>query len=451
MITKSEAIKPGPQKVTELSSLRREDGVRVAGTGGQDRLIDQAPRRRRRLLVAGATIAGLLIVTAIAIPSLNRYTSAQISVPAARLRLAEVTRGEFVRDVVVEGTVVAAMSPTLFAPAEGNVAFRVNPGDTVKAGDVLAVLDSPELTNRLAQERATLQGLRSGVERRAIEKKTQELRDRQTADLAAVDVQAAERELRRAESAHHDQVISERDYEKAQDDLERARLQHRHALENARLQSESLAFEIQTLTLDADRQELLVKELERQVDGLMIRSPVDGMVGSRAVNDHAAVARSAPLMTVVDLSAFEIELLIPQAYGDDLTLGLDAEVSYGQHSYPAQVTSISPEVQQNQVKGRVRFKDSVPEGLRQNQRVSVRIVLESKPDTLKVQRGPFLDSGGGRVAYVVHDGMAERRAVRIGSTSLREVEILEGLAAGETIIISSISELGDAGTVLLTD
>ena len=99
----------------------------------------------------------------------------------------------------------------------------------------------------------------------------------------------------------------------------------------------------------------------------------------------------------------------------------------------------------------MRFKDSVPEGLRQNQRVSVRIVLESKPDTLKVQRGPFLDSGGGRVAYVVHDGMAERRAVRIGSTSLREVEILEGLAAGETIIISSISELGDAGTVLLTD
>src|SRR4029453_6463427 len=156
-------------------------------------------------------------------------------------RLATVTRGEFVRDVVVDGVVVAAVSPTLFSPADGSVPFRVQPGDTVKAGDELATVDSPELTNRLDQERATLEGLRTGLERRAIEKKTEELRNRQTADLAQVDVTAGERELRRAEGSHAEHVISDRDYEKAKDDLERAKLQLAHALENARLQSESLA------------------------------------------------------------------------------------------------------------------------------------------------------------------------------------------------------------------
>jgi HlyD family secretion protein len=324
------------------------------------------------------------------------------------------------------------VSPTLFSPADGNVSFGVQPGDAVKAGDVLATVESPELMNRVAQERATLQGLETGLERRAIEKKTEELRNRQTADLAEVDVHAAERELRRAEDSHAQQVISERDYEKAQDDLTRARLAHEHALENLRLQSESLAFELKTLGLERDRQRLLVEELERQAQGLSVRSPVDGMVGSRAVDEKAAIARNAALLTVVDLSALEIEMLVPQAYGDDLSLGLAAEVNFGASTFPAHVTAVSPEVQENQVRGRVRFDGEVPPGLRQNQRVSVRVVLESKPDTLKVQRGSFLDSGGGRIAYVVHNGMAERRPVRIGSTSLREVEVLEGLQAGDT-------------------
>ena len=444
-------MKSGSLKVTELSSIRREDGPRVTGTAGQDSLIDQRPRRRRRLIIAGASLGALLILAALVVPAMQRFMHAQVSIPVSRVRVAQVTRGDFVRDVVVDGVVVAAVSPTLFSPADGNVSFGVQPGDAVKAGDVLATVESPELMNRLAQERASLQGLETGLERRAIEKKTEELRNRQTADLAEVDIHAAERELRRAEDSHTQQVISERDYEKAQDDLTRARLAHEHALENLRLQSESLAFELKTLGLERDRQRLLVDELERQAQGLSVRSPVDGMVGSRAVDEKAAIARNAALLTVVDLSALEIEMLVPQAYGDDLSLGLAAEVNFGASTFPAHVTAVSPEVQENQVRGRVRFDGEVPPGLRQNQRVSVRVVLESKPDTLKVQRGSFLDSGGGRVAYVVQNGMAERRPVRIGSTSLREVEVLEGLQAGDTIIISSTSELKEAQTVLLTD
>jgi len=79
------------------------------------------------------------------------------------------------------------------------------------------------------------------------------------------------------------------------------------------------------------------------------------------------------------------------------------------------------------------------------------VLIESKPDTITVQRGSFLDTGGGRIAYVVRDGVAERRNVRIGSTSLREVEVLEGLEPGDQIIISSLSEFADAQSVLLTD
>jgi HlyD family secretion protein len=130
---------------------------------------------------------------------------------------------------------------------------------------------------------------------------------------------------------------------------------------------------------------------------------------------------------------------------------MPVEISFGGREYPGRITAISPEVSDNQVTGRVRFADQVPDGLRQNQRVSARILLESRADTLVVERGPFLGSGRGRVAYVVEDGMAYRRPIETGAASIGVVEILTGLAEGQTIVISDLGQFRDAGTVLLSD
>jgi HlyD family secretion protein len=119
---------------------------------------------------------------------------------------------------------------------------------------------------------------------------------------------------------------------------------------------------------------------------------------------------------------------------------MDAEITYGARKYSAAVSAISPEVREGQVTGRLRFAKSVPQGMRQNQRVPSRIVLEARDDVLKAPRGPFLDAGGGRLAYVVTGDMATRRKIRTGGTSVAEVEILEGLTAGDRIIISNLTE-----------
>jgi HlyD family secretion protein len=126
-------------------------------------------------------------------------------------------------------------------------------------------------------------------------------------------------------------------------------------------------------------------------------------------------------------------------------------VTYSNRKYPAKVSSVSPEVRSGQVTGRLRFSGEVPQGLRQNQRLSTRIVLESRDNVLKVQRGAFLDSGGGRVAYVVQDDIAVRRPIRSGAASVNEVEIIEGLEPGDRIIISNLGEFERVETVRLAD
>ena len=403
-------------------------------------------------MLIGAGVAGLLIVAWLVAPSVQRWAGSSVSVPRDRLRLAGVVRADLVRDVSVQGRVVAAVSPSLFAPAGGTITLLVEAGAEVSEGQALAVLDSPELQNQLQREQATLDSLSVELDRQRIETKQKALDNQKNIDLTKVTLVAAERERRRAESGHKIEAISEIDFEKTQDDLETARLAHKHAVEDAMLDEERLAFELKTSELKIERQSILVQDLLRQVDELNMRSPVNGIVGNLMVDQKAAVARNQVVMAVVDLSAFEIEAQVPESYADDLGLGMGAEVLLGNQKYPASLVSVSPEIIQNQVTTRVRFDGRMPPGLRQNQRLTTRILMEEKNDVLTLQRGQFLDSGGNRIAYVLDDdNVAHRRSIEIGARSLAAVEIVKGLNEGEVVVISSIDQFRSAESVLVTD
>jgi len=437
--------------ITPLHSDSGPKVTRIRDTSAQDIVVDPAPaqkRRRYQLIGAGAGALLLLIVLGILI---RHWLAAEISVPIERVRIAEVTRGPFVRDISSQGTVVAAVSPTMFAIAPGTVHYLVQAGDVVKKDQPLATLESPELRNELQREQASLDGLEVAVQRQGIDTRRQLAANQQAIDLANVDIQAAEREMRRGEDSWGKHLISERDYEKSRDDAAAARVNHKHAIETAELQKESLQFELRARRLERDRQRLVVDDLQRRVGELSLKSPVNGIVGTLAVAERASVAQNAPLITVVDLTAFEIEFQVPESYADDLGLGMEAEVTSGTKKYAAKVSAVSPEVRSGQVTGRLRFSGEVPQGLRQNQRLSTRIVLESRDDVLKVQRGAFLDTGGGRVAYVVQGDVATKRAIRTGAVSVSEVEVLEGLQPGDRIIISNLGEFERVETVRLAD
>ena len=412
-----------------------------------------APRDpRRKWLLLGGIVAALIALIVLAAPSVQRWANATVSVPMERVRTAVVQQGDLVRDVSVQGRVVAAVSPTLYASASGTITLNVEAGEQVAAGQVLAVVDSPELTNQLQQAEASLSQRQLQLERQRIESRQQALERRKAADLAEVAVIAARREQRRAEQAREKGVIPEIDYEKAQDDLQNAELAFEHAAADADLFDERLSFELRASEFEVNTQELVVQDLRRQVDNLAIKSPVDGIVGDLLVDQKAAVSRDMPVMAVVDLTRFEIDAMIPESYADDLAIGMNAEITIGGQRYDGQLVAVSPEVVNNQVASRIRFAGDGPTGLRQNQRLTTRILLAEHNDVVMVQRGQFLDSGGGRLAYVVsNDGTATRRQIQTGAYSLGAVEIVSGLEPGETIVISNLDPFRGAETVLLTD
>jgi len=441
-----------PTHSTPSFRERASDVVRgrfIRDTSGTDVSLDPGPqrRKRRRLLIGGALLAAALIAGATF--AVRAWLTTGHVFSRERLRIAEVTVGPFIRDVAAEGTVITANSPTLYAVSTGTITFRVRAGDAVQNGQVLAVLDSPALVNNYTQERATLDSLNVALGRQEIDLRKQELADKEQADLAQVAIHGAEREYNREQTSWKEGVEPQKNFDKAGDDLANAKLAYQQALANAKLNAESLEYDLKTKRLERDRQKLVVENLAREVGDLSVRSPVRGMVGSLAVDQKATVAENAALLTVVDLSSLEVEFRVPESYASDLALDLPAEISFGGSTYKGSVTAVSPQVEDSEVKGRVRFRGAPPRGLRQNQRVNVRIIFDERQNVLQVERGSFVDAGS--VAYVVEGDQARRTPVKLGAMSVSAVEILSGIKAGQQIVVSSVADFDDAPLVRLTN
>ena len=422
----------------------------IRDTSAQDRMVEVKPNRKRQLLLAGIGVA-VLIGGGLALPGAMRLFSADASVSASRLSFATVERGLFVRDIAAEGKVVAAVSPTLYATSGGAVTLKVHAGDTVKKGQVMATIDSPELTNKLAQEESNADAMEVDYQRAQIDARKKRGELQKAYDNAQIDQQAAQRDLARNEKAFKLGAVPSMDVDRAKDTLQKAKLTTMDAKADLGMDNDSLNFDIQSKKLAHERQELLVKDLKRQVDDLNVKSPVDGQVGQLFIAERATVAKDAQLLSVIDLSALEVEMKVPESFARDLGIGMAGEITGNGNTWKGLVSAISPEVVNGEVAARLRFDGSTPKQLRQNQRLSVRILLDKRDNVLTVQRGSFVDESGGNYAYVVHGGIAEKKPIRVGASSIDKVEILDGLKEGDKIVISGTDNFKDAAKVAISD
>jgi len=421
----------------------------IRDTSAQDKLIEvKSSPKKKFLWIGGGVVA--VIALALFLPNVTRLFSADASVSSSRLAFATVQRGPFIRDIAAEGQVVAAVSPTLYATYGGAVTLQVHAGDTVKKGQVLAVIDSPELKNKLAQEESNADAMEVDYQRAQIDARQKQSQMQKAYDNAKIDEETAARDYQRYEKAYKLGGVPQMDVDKANDALEKAKIALAHAQADLNLGSDTGTFDIKAKKLAHDRQVLMVQDLQRQVDNLNVRSPVDGQVGQLFIAERATVAKDAQLLSVIDLSALEVEVKVPESFARDLAVGMGGEISGNGNTWKGLVSAISPEVVNGEVAARVRFDGGTPKQLRQNQRLSVRILLDHRENVLTVQRGSFVDESGGSYAYVVRDGMATKTPIRVGESSIDKVEILDGLKEGDNIVISGTDNFKGAQRVVIS-
>lgn len=424
----------------EFNQLRAE---MIQDTQSQDQIISQPKSNKWLRWLAISTVAAVCAV--VSYPSISMWYQGTPSVEKSRIQTATVQRGDLTRNISVSGKIVAANAPQLYSAEQGKITLLVKPGETVSKGQIVAQVASPELRSLVEQQESTLGQLRIDNQRAELTDLEAQLNLEQTMNSALSTLNVANREYQRADISYQQNLISEVDWLQKKDSLAAAKLAYTHSEKQVKLAERRLKFEQQNRQFHVEKQLLVLEELKRRQSELDIKAPVSGVVGNWLVAQKNQVAAHTAVMTIVDLSEYEAEIMVPEFYADDLGIGLPVTMVVAGQELTAKIIAISPEIKANQVQVRAEISSDKAVSLRQNQRVSAEIEFEKRIGTLFVKRGGFIGTNEGKYLYkLAENNQAERITISTGINNVEYLEILSGLEQGDEVIISEYDDFAGA-------
>ncbi len=411
--------------------------------------IPRQPRSRRpRWLAAGAGV----LVLAGATFGLSRLRAAAPVVDRAALWTDTVKRGPMLREVKGPGTLVPEQIRLITADTAGRVErIPLRPGAPVEAGAVLLELSNPDVMlqaldaeRQLAQARADLINLRANTDGNELVTES---------GLASLEADAADAERRAQADAKlaQDGVIS--GVEARQQIEKAAQLSRRLVLEKRRLGvvSGSGREVVAAQQAQIERLKAVVAFRRKQVDSMKVRSVEKGVLSELPLELGQWVTPGALLAKVVQPERLKAVLRIPETQARDLALGLPASVDTRNGVVQGKVSRISPSANQGSVEVDVALPGDLPRGARPDLTVEGTVEIEKLANVLYVGRPAGAQPGGQVELFrLAKDGDEARRArVKLGRSSVSTVEVLEGLAEGDTVILSDMSSWDQTDRVRL--
>jgi len=406
------------------------------------------PRARQRVLLAAAG-AGLLLAASL---GLRELRPAAPRVDRTTLWLDDVRRGPLVREVSGPGTLVPEAIRWLAAPASAQVERVLErPGALVRAGSVVVVLVNPEL--ELGALEAERELSRAEAERVDLEATLDAQRLGQEAAIATLTSELGDAGRR----ARADEELARRGFlsalEHGQTRDRESELRGRLAFEHKRLAalSQGMAARLAAQRAQIARLRAIARFERAQVEALSVRAGVDGVLTELSLEQGQSVGAGALLGKVVQPERLKAALRIPETQAKDVQLEQRASIDTHDGVVAGRVARIDPAAQGGSVRVDVALEGALPLGARPDLNVDGVIELERLEDVVFVGR-PALAQPGTRVSLfkLAADGAAaERTLVQLGRSSVERVEVVSGLAPGDRVILSELSQWNEVDRILL--
>ncbi len=401
---------------------------------------DATKNRRRRKIVLVAIGAVLLAAVSVV---LARLETAAPTVERERLWFGTVERGEFLREVRGPGTLVPKDERWIAATSNALVErILVKPGAEVQPDTVILEMSNPELSQALLEAQLELEAAEADHQVLGVTLMNQRLdREAQLAEIEAEYLGAALQVKAEAE-LFEKRIISELDHERSK--LAERQLATRFDIERRRLKQTEAAVKAELAAGESRLQRLrnIVALRDRQASDLMVRAGIAGVLQEVAVEAGQQVASGATLARVAKTGSLMAELRIPEIQAKDLLLGQPAVVDTRNGTVKGEVSRIDPAVQNGSVVVDIDFVEPLPAGARPDLSVNGTIEIDRLDDVLYMGRPVYAQAAGYASLFRLEDGEASavRVQVRLGRGSVNAIEVLDGLAPGDRIILSDMSQ-----------
>ena len=410
-------------------------------------MMTECKRKTHSCSVAGRTIAipacrllAALLVLALPLAQGCRKESApepEVTVQAEHPEQGPIAE-HFEADAILTPLAQAAIAPKITAPVKK---FYVQRGARVKEGQLLATLENSDLAAAALDNKGTYMAAQAAY---ATATKAQVPEEAQKAELdyaqAKANLELNESIVKSRKQLFAEGAIPGRDLDTAQAALVQAQAAYDAAQKHlSSMQNVSQAAALKAAEGELTSAEGKYKGAEAQVSYSEIRSPINGIVTDRPLFAGETAAAGTALLTVMDTSALIAKAHVAQRLAQQMRLGDAASVTVPGVAGPvkAKVSLISPALDPGSTTVEVWFRIENKAGtLKAGTPVKVSITGSSIANAMKVPAASILTAqdGGKSVMVVGADGAAHRKAVTVGITDGDDVQILNGLSTGDTVI-----------------
>lgn len=353
-----------------------------------------------------------------------------------------VKRGEMVRDVRGNGTLVPEVTRWVPAPAEGRVeSIPVQAGAQVDASTVIAELSNPQMEQQAIDAEFQVKAAEADGENLRVRLESETMTQR--AAIATINSQYSQAKL---------QLDSDEDLAKkglvADLPLKISRVAVQDLANRLKVEQERLAVnaksnqaQVNAATSRLAQLRAMAKLRREQVDALKVRAGTPGVLQVVSVQVGQQVTPGLNMARVADPASLKAVLRIPETTIKDVRIGQTVIVDTRNGIIQGTVSRIDPAAREGTFEVDASLAGPLPASARPDLSVDGTIELERLKDVLKLGRPAFGQANQtiGMFVLTADGSEAVRQPVRLGRNSVSTVEILDGLKEGDKVIISDTS------------
>ena len=415
----------------------------------------QLPKRpwyiKYRFYLIGGTVLVALIVYAVILQLGPRTLQVEI----VDEQIAEVTEGEFLEYIDVNGMVVPSTSMRVNAAESGTVE-RVccHNGDVLKRGDTILVLSNPKVLEEMAVEQQNYDLQQMQHRQQLVEMQQKSITLRSQALQANFELKKMEQNFELAEEEARMGVKSQAQLKMAKDEYDYNRQRTLLNIESLRQDSVLNVIGRQLIQQQMAMEAQKLGNSNRRRDALVILAPTDGQIGNLNATIGAQVSIGEQVGEIGVLTDYKITARLNEYYIDRVQTGLAATAVLKGHRYSFEVSHTTPQVQDHSFAVELKAQPShnstsSTQNFSIGQTLRLQIELGKPERRIIIPRGSFYSQTGGQwIMRVEGNGHQARRVpIKLGRQNVEHYEVISGLNAGDRVIINGYENFGDAEIV----
>eukprot|EP01133_Synstelium_polycarpum_P017634 gene17634-21030_t len=402
-----------------------------------DKIIEKKRFNKKTILMM---VGGLVFLGLVAY-GYNLSLKKVYKVDADKVTISKVKYGDF-EDVVLLNASVVPLTSVIVSSSEGGTVAEIftENGASVTKGTPLLRIDNPRaLSNYTSSETSITEQINQLRKVRLDLEQNQRVMSQ---DMMVIEnsLRSATRKYRADSTLYSKKVITKEEFSASSQDYEYY-LGRRAILKQAiKQENQSREMQLSQIDVSVKRMNESLETIRKNIENMTIKAPVAGRLSSYDPVIGKSYNLNEMLGKIDVMQGYKLQAGVDEYYVNRVKEGQKASCEFNGATYQLTVRKVIPEVTAGQFQVELVFEGKSPEDLRRGLSLQTKLTLSDNSKSLLLSQGQFFQSTGGAWVFVLKDGQAKKRNVKIGRKNFLYYEVMEGLQKDEEVITSSYDQ-----------